>query len=667
MLTGARASLARVVRGDPEVGHGAVPGAGSSPQQSVRDAITVWLGSRAPELGSVAACAALAIHPWPDIAIPSPVLQELFDELHPQLNAAHPDPREIAADRLLRLAEVVRYSGVAPAVAAAYESASRELVDAVASDEIRELSAVADALVAPIDPGVVHSAPSDASPAESTSEGIPPEFDTLELLGNFVESVCRSGSLDVGVNLGLGSAGIGVDQLVRSAGGDGPLLAFDRWMHEVEPRVRMLIERRVFATVAPPTLQELGDELGLTRERVRQVESKVRESVDHVFGRALAKAASPLHRAHRYVLPRERLNLLTTLVAGNSEYAPQVGIALREYSGPWVYEGPWVYHESLRAAVASARDSVLGSADEHGLLADDAPVHLDGLFASEDDLLRYFRSALGIVELSGFWSVRDSLRARIAAALKRLGRPATKAEIADAAGLDAAARVGSTLSALPGIIRADKERWAFAGWVDDEYDGIAGEINQRIDAHSGSVAVASLLDELPRKFGVSENSVMIYLQTPAYVVDEGFVRKAEAGSFNAAPPSKWSDAFHCDGAWGQRLKVEQRHLDGYSLKVRFDIAYANGLRPGCDLRVPIEGTSQEASVIWRAHDAAWGIDVGRVSQALNELGFVPGDLVLVLARPTMVSIREPLAEVDVDHDADQGAHSDPLLDLLRDG
>ena len=160
---------------------------------------------------------------------------------------------------------------------------------------------------------------------------------------------------------------------------------------------------------------------------------------------------------------------------------------------------------------------------------------------------------------------------------------------------------------------------------------------------------------------------MMYLQTPAYVLEEGFVRYAEADEFKPAPASKWADAFHVDGTWGQRLQVEQRHLEGYSLKVRFDIAFANGLRPGSDLRVPIAGTNQVASVIWRAHDSSWGIDVGRVSQALNDLGFVPGDLVLVLPSPTRVRIREPLAEVDDRPADDDVVHSDPLLDLLGDG
>lgn len=587
-----------------------------------------------------------------------------MEQLQPEHNARHPDPREVAADRLFRVADALLQEGGSRSSADLCLAAAQALAGAVANDEIRALEEI----------GAVVRSPAEALPSVVREERpLPsagfarPSVDSRRLAVAVVESVCRTGSLDLGDNMGVDSAGVGLDVFLAWGLGSNGLEAFDRWIADAESRVPTLLERRIFSRGPRPTLEDVGDDWGLTRERVRQVESKTRETIERTFGRALRAAASPLQRAARYVMPAATLDLLTDLLAGDVANRPLISAALREYSGPWIEDGDWTYHETLQEQLASARSAVVASGDEYGLLADDAPSHLDGLFAAEDHQLNYFRSALGIVQLSGAWSARDSLRARIAAALRHIGRPATKSEIAETAGLEAAARVGSTLSALEGIVRADKDRWAFAAWVDDPYDGIVGEINQRIDAHSGSVAVALLLDGIPRKFGVSENSVMMYLQTPAYVLDEGFVRHAEAGEFNAAPPSKWADAFHVDGVWGQQLQVEQRHLDGYSLKVRFDIAYANGLRPGCDLRVPIEGTGQEASVIWRAHDASWGIDVGRVSQALVDLAFAPGDLVLVIPSPTMVGIREPLAAVETVHDAEEAGRSDPLLDLLGDG
>ncbi len=633
-------------------------------QSRIREALAIWIEGRRPELAEVAQSLATAIHPWPDWPLSSAVLLEFLDELDEGRNATHPDSREVAADRLLRLVEVLRHAGEGPAdLVEMYEKSATDLGESLASDEIRSPSEISDAVACPSASNLMaEQASTGRWPAGATAGG---DFDRQDLLAVLVGSACRSGSLDLGVNLGGGEAKIDLLQLVNAVGTHAPLASFDRWLGAAESRVATLVAHRVFLSGAKSTLQELGDEWDLSRERVRQMEVKVRESIDERLGQMLHAAARPLESARSFVLPRQRHDLLVGLVLGKTRYPTQASAAVREYSGPWIHDGDWVYHETLRDEVAVARDAVLDSADQHGVLAEDAPAHLDGLFASEDDQLLYFRSALEIVQLSGYWAVRESLRTRVVASLRRIGRPATKSEIAEVADLDEGARLGSTLSVLDGIVRADKERWGFEAWVDDEYDGIAGEIDQRIEAHSGSVAVASLLDELPRKFGVSENSVMMYLQTPAYVVEEGFIRRSEPGSFNAAPPSKWSDAYHSGGAWGQVVQIEPRHLEGYSLKVRFDIAYANGLRPGCDLRVPVAGTDLSASIIWRPHDVSGGIDVGRVSNALADLGFGAGDLVLVLPTSTGVLIREPLAAIDSTQGESEAAHGDPLLDLLR--
>ena len=209
---------------------------------------------------------------------------------------------------------------------------------------------------------------------------------------------------------------------------------FEDWLAEVEPRALSLLERRVFSDGPRPTLEEIGEEWGVTRERVRQIEAKTLKSIDRVFGGALASAASPLRKAAGFVLPLERFQLVTDLIASGATRPTTIAAVLRHYSGPWVVDETWIHHESLSDRLQEARSAVAASTDENGLLSDDAPSRLDGLFACEEDQLLYFRTALGVIQLSGQWSTRDSLRARVVAALRHLGRPATKSEIAEAAG-----------------------------------------------------------------------------------------------------------------------------------------------------------------------------------------------------------------------------------------
>lgn len=668
-VTGRPGRVSRATAAAPE------PPSSEMPHSRIRANLAVWIASRSAELAETAADIALGVHPWPDRGLSDAAQRDLIDEMHPPLNARHPDIREVVADRLLRFAETFRHQGLDRGRIAEYELAAHRLAAAASAFPPVVDLALSAAIADPL--GFDSSSVTYGVGRRSTPENA---IDRLHendesgvnggLVVSVIEAACRSGSLDVAVNLGQKVGGTSIALLIEAAGYPSALARFDQWLESSDVRTRELLLRRVFSLVEPLTLHEIATIWGLTRQRVSQLEVMVLKSVEAIFGPTLQAAGKATEPMARYVLPSGRFLRISRLFGTSMTHSDAVAAAVVRAAGPWVEDSGWTYHETLATRLRTAKGAVLKSVDEHGLLADDAPAHLDGLFATQQDQLSFFRSALGIVEMSGYWAARDSQRSRVAASLKRLGRPATKAEIAVDAGISNESRIGSTLSGLSGVVRADKDRWAFATWIDDTYDGIAGEINQRIDANSGSVAVASLLEELPRRFGVSESSVHAYLQTPAFVVEKGFVSHSEPGAFEAAPPSKWSDAFRHEGLWGQRLRVEQRHLDGYSIKVRFDIAFANGLRPGSDLRVPVVGTSSWASVIWRAHDASRGIDVGRISDLLAMLGIEPGQYVVVCPSPQKVVLAlgddllsHEAAQVSADDDTDVD-HHDPLFDLL---
>jgi hypothetical protein len=232
-----------------------------------------------------------------------------------------------------------------------------------------------------------------------------------------------------------------------------------------------------------------------------------------------------------------RFNEATRLLGTSLTWADEVAAAIVWSTGPWILDGEWLYHESLAPRIRQAIETARESADQYGLLRQHGLDSFDGLFLSDADQARYLSESMGVVSMSGFWSLRDTMRSRVAAALLRIGRPATKLEIGEEAGLTDESHIGSQLSNLPGIVRADKDRWALEDWVDDVYGGIVGEINQRIDANHGSVPVASLLFEIPRRFGVSETSVSLYLQTPAFVVEDGLVSLENSSGSGKLTPS----------------------------------------------------------------------------------------------------------------------------------
>lgn len=633
--------------------------------EPIRDAIALCISARVPQLSDVAAELALGAHPWPDFATEPSFHRAVVEELNPWLNERHPDVREVVADRLRRLAEVFRDQGLPEASWRRLEEAATVLADRAS-------------LRRPIDPSEVSAAVGDVigvGPASNPAgDGAVYVWASRRLdtraLSTIVAAVARIGSVDLGSILGSEPTGTGVDVVLEAAGVRETLQPFEAWVAGADPRTRDLLVERIFTFDEKVTLNKLGERWGLTRERVRQLEVRARDESDATFRGVLTTMAEALRPLTSIVLPTERFILACRCLGAGLMYPDVVAAAVVEAAGSWTSEDGWTYHSTLTSLLEAARQAIRNSCDDYGLLPADALAHLDGLFTSQRDQAEYFRSTLGVVELSGYWSLRDSKRTRVAAALRRIGRPATKAEIATEARLDDPDRVGSTLSALPGIVRADKEHWALDDWVDDPYDGIVGEIYQRINANHGSVAIVSLLDELPRRYGVSEVSVQAYLQTPAFVVEDGFVRRAETGTFEAAPPNRWPDAFVVGELWGQLVRIEDRHFGGYSFKVRFDIAYANGVRPDDDLRVPVQGSSKEASVIWRPHDATKAVDVGRVTDVLVERGLGPGDRVAVCPSRTSVVIAdwdESLRPGSTSLSESSSDHHDPLFDLLGGG
>ena len=112
-------------------------------------------------------------------------------------------------------------------------------------------------------------------------------------------------------------------------------------------------------------------------------------------------------------------------------------------------------------------------------------------------------------------------------------------------------KAGSHLSVIPSVVKADKDRWGLKDWVDDEYDGIVGEIIQRIEEDGGATTTERLLTELPGKFSVnSDERARLHADTEVrdpgrmdqlgeHIVDraQGPRRRHRLGVTTAEPPT----------------------------------------------------------------------------------------------------------------------------------
>ena len=429
---------------------------------------------------------------------------------------------------------------------------------------------------------------------------------------------------------------------------------------------RMVVLGRL-ATNSPTTLQELADTARLSRERIRQLGRQATEALDEAAGPSLGLLA---------LTASERLGDVTTKPALEElvvELVPeprQVGSVDSPVVTRWALVARLGYEcrdglcLSSRAveAATTLKDAGPRLTDDAGLI-DSEQIHQAVRPELHDDVGTLVRW-IGWHRLSEHVAPRATARARVKAALLKIGAPATKAELAAESGLTER-QVGGALSNIASVARATKDRWGLREWIDDVYEGIPAEIVQRINEDGGSTRLNRVLDELPRLFNVSESSVWAYLNTPAFRVEHGWVTEATESDIEAGRLVDVIDGHSEDGDPYWTFEVAQRHLEGYSLQgVPAEVAVALGCTFGNRTMVPVRNPPEceDVSVIWRK-TSMHGPEIGRLSSALQSLGArdaVPVRLVIHASDNISLLLPDQVRGAGTDAHAARTSVTDPV-------
>ena len=422
--------------------------------------------------------------------------------------------------------------------------------------------------------------------------------------------------------------------LVDSAA--GPISAsaqrVGRALQRMSAQKRLVVERRLVRSPRN-TLAEVGRELGVTRERVRQIQKNVEHTFQIAFGKDLRLASSLLKEEQGPVVPKGHLDRrVNEVLAGLPALVG--GLIRNSLIGEMDYELIHGYYLDNQAAdvVLSLRHLADECADDVGIV--DKETLIAGL--PSDDWRPFwpaFQHCCQFNELNGFLCLRNSTRARIKAAIMFVGQPVTKQEIACISGLEES-RLGASLSNIESVVRADKHRWGLREWIDDEYEGIAAEIVQRIYEDGGATTAERLLTELPEKFGVTESSVHTYMQTPKFVVRDGLVSLAHVSALKLRDFGDVISGRDIDGDPYWTFVVEARFFSGYSVTgVPPEFAKALGCKPDQRTSVRVANLLDrwELSLSWPLASAT-GASVGYLARPLRQLGANPGQKVRIVIK-----------------------------------
>lgn len=411
--------------------------------------------------------------------------------------------------------------------------------------------------------------------------------------------------------------------------------------------------------VPPATLNEVGVQLGVTRQRVRQIQAKLQRKIERALGAELSVIASTLQEHLDPLVPAEELERrIDQIIPDPSATVTTIfRNAVTHAMGFTLDDGVYI-NERAAQVIRSLRSHVRELADDAGLVQEQ---DLVGVLPDEkwQRFWPWLRRRSALHSFHGSLALRDSAKARTKAALLSIGRPATKEEIGKLCGFDVK-QVGSYLSNVPSVVRADPERFGLRDWVDDEYDGIVGEIIQRIEEDGGVTTTERLLREIPSKFNVSPVSVQLYMRTPRFEIRNGSISLASPTSIRLRDLDDVVHGHDDNGAPFWTFLVEDRYFQGYSVVgIPPEFAKALGCEPdsgGVDIRLENLPDCRALSLNWRLSSLT-GASLGHVAEPLGLLGLQTGDR----ARVTITASRSLRLSPDVDHTARPSQEADATL------
>ena len=303
-----------------------------------------------------------------------------------------------------------------------------------------------------------------------------------------------------------------------------PYDIIESWVAELPEREGYIFRKRVAHIGGSYTLQQLADDVGVTRERIRQLEKRVLSKFTSFTRTA---AASPIkwriETIKQMVGTAAPLGQVVQVLRPNNGQTDYRSVLLR-IAGPYDTTGDWVV---LRSAVDNdPTGTVCEMADEIGFLDQDLVERELTKWGLHPAYHGEWLTRTGKVrEFNGrFARWEGSIGDKLIIGLADLGHPATLDTLLDHVQEDRTK--GSALNAVSGdhrVVRVNRTEWALAAWGLPEYSSIAMSIRNLVSESGGPVHIGEVITRMQNTFGAAEGSIRAYCYAPMFVVESGWV------------------------------------------------------------------------------------------------------------------------------------------------
>ena len=420
-----------------------------------------------------------------------------------------------------------------------------------------------------------------------------------------------------------------------------PYEIIDEWIDQLPPRERRIFKSRIAGMGGGLTLQELADEFGITRERVRQIGSRLElrfsEYVETPEGLPVRWRLRSLRKRIGVAIPEAHLAPLLSAVDGDTRY----GSLLLRFAGPYDRDSDWRVLASEISEDPTA--AIKATADEYGRIDRDRAADLLnrwGLGRSfHEGWLTRDGSIRGINGKLVRW--KGSISERLTFALADLGKPATVEALM--AHVDEERTRNSAVNALsadPRIVRASRTEWALASWGLPVYLGIAQSIRQLLEKHGKPMPVKEVVERMYVDFGIVESSTRAYCNAAMFVTENGWMRMRRNGepySYARHSPAKSAGVFYLGPSKVALLiEVDQNVLRGSGRNLPSGVGH--WLKVAVDDHLVFCGPAQHTVTITFPETSFLGPSLGSTRSMAEHAGAQAGDYMTMIFDRTDMSV-----------------------------
>ena len=355
--------------------------------------------------------------------------------------------------------------------------------------------------------------------------------------------------------------------------------------------------KELSALANPPTLEQIGNVLGLSRERVRQREAKVRR---RIASKSLAlpdgllqEVSSFADRVGDGLIQPEAIEALPDSLAGSATFE-EASIPLLVFlylAGPFELWGELLVQQNLRTKINSLSSQLWATLRRRKMFTvENADEFADWHDITSPDIVNQIfadiqSEHLHISHLSrGVYIYEPKASDRAIRALEEQNSPLDLDQLAQIC----AVSPGTLLNYInwdERLVRLDRNVYGLKKWGHQEYDGVVGSIRKALAAMGGSGHLEDIADWVTERFDVSWNSVMSYACSHHdFITEKGIVRLRKPDELIDIAVSRdlgeIGDCLEIDGCPTLRVVIDATMWRGSGRPVPRSWATKLGLRPG---------------------------------------------------------------------------------------